>query len=219
MDGFEATRLFRILESEGRSPRAGRTPIVALTANAVTGDRERCLAAGMDDYIAKPIDPVRMLETIRRHLPSGRVAQQRAPSVSASLHNEAEIGEPVQEVSTSASLLKIDHEALLERCRGDESLADRVLRKFLDRLANDVAKIRRAFDDKDRDGVGKASHALKGSAATVGATTVAMRAAAIEHAARDASADWERDVESELKSLERKVTDAASCSLEAASSP
>jgi HPt (histidine-containing phosphotransfer) domain-containing protein len=116
-------------------------------------------------------------------------------------------------------LLKIDHEALLARCQGDESLAGRVLRKFLGRLSNDVAKIRRAFDVKDRESVRQAAHALKGSAATVGATTVAMRAAEIEHASRNASADWESDVEAELKSLERKVTDAASFSCEAISSP
>ncbi len=76
MDGFEATGVFRRMETEGRSPRVGRTPIVALTANAISGDRERCLAAGMDDYIAKPIDPVRMLETIRRHLPSATTVQR-----------------------------------------------------------------------------------------------------------------------------------------------
>ena len=64
MDGFEATR--RLREIEGREGRA-RVPVIAVTANALKGDRERCLEAGMDDYVAKPIDVERLEEAIRRH--------------------------------------------------------------------------------------------------------------------------------------------------------
>ncbi|MEZ4647717.1 MAG: ATP-binding protein [Candidatus Eisenbacteria bacterium] len=65
LDGYEATRRIRALEAEGALASRGRLPIVAITANAMKGDRERSLAAGMDDYIAKPFDPERVLRTIR----------------------------------------------------------------------------------------------------------------------------------------------------------
>ena len=65
LDGWQATRRWRALEQAGTSP---RLPIVALTANVVQGDRERCLAAGMDGYLPKPIDPTRLAEVLQRHL-------------------------------------------------------------------------------------------------------------------------------------------------------
>ena len=69
MDGFDATRQIREIESTGRVlARSGRLPIVALTANAIKGDRDRCLAAGMDEYLTKPLDPHRLIETIQRCL-------------------------------------------------------------------------------------------------------------------------------------------------------
>jgi len=68
LDGFDATREIRLLERAGHIHRAGhrRLPIVALTANGMTGDRERCLEAGMDAYTSKPIDPALLLSTINR---------------------------------------------------------------------------------------------------------------------------------------------------------
>ena len=78
MDGFEATASIRQMEAQGRLLNAKRLPVIALTANAVRGDRERCLAAGMDEYVTKPIDPETLLNAIAaqrfappHHLPQG----------------------------------------------------------------------------------------------------------------------------------------------------
>ena len=65
MDGYEATRMIRTMENSGR-----RTPVIALTANAMKGDRDRCLASGMDDYLAKPVDRKHLEQTIRRWAPA-----------------------------------------------------------------------------------------------------------------------------------------------------
>jgi len=62
MNGFEATRLIRAFEAETNTP---RVPVIGMTAHALAGDRERCLAAGMDDYIAKPFNPTQLEEVVR----------------------------------------------------------------------------------------------------------------------------------------------------------
>ncbi len=67
MDGFEATRRLREMEAEQGTP---RLPIIAVTANAIKGDRERCIAAGMDDYVSKPINTAKLAEAIRKHAPA-----------------------------------------------------------------------------------------------------------------------------------------------------
>ncbi len=72
LDGWQATRRYRAVESPGR-----RLPIIAVTANAVRGDRERCLQAGMDDYIAKPVEIEALLDTVRRHLGNGSIDPER----------------------------------------------------------------------------------------------------------------------------------------------
>ncbi|MCA9758089.1 MAG: response regulator, partial [Candidatus Eisenbacteria bacterium] len=75
LDGFEATRQIRELEAAGALASSGRLPIVAVTANAMKGDRERCLAVGMDDFIAKPFDPERVLRVIREWLERGNAGR------------------------------------------------------------------------------------------------------------------------------------------------
>jgi CheY-like chemotaxis protein len=67
MDGFEATRQYRRRETAGE-PRGRPLPIIALTASATSGDRQRCLDAGMTDYLSKPIEPLKLVDLIERHL-------------------------------------------------------------------------------------------------------------------------------------------------------
>ena len=68
MDGFAATRQYRSQESLRDPAPSRRLPIIALTANAMAGDRERCLEAGMSDYLTKPIDPLKLIDLVQRHL-------------------------------------------------------------------------------------------------------------------------------------------------------
>ena len=210
MDGFEATTRLRMMETEGTSARPGRTPVIALTANAVTGDRERCLDAGMDDYIPKPIDPVSMLATIAKYVAgaphSGSEQISRPPAIGCDKNGDAisdaatgsERDVPLvsppgtdEELHTLVSELQVDsagpvesppvdYEALLNRCLGDNALADRVLTKFARRLSEDVRKIRKAFESGDRESLRQQAHSVKGAAANVAADPLAGLAAAIE---------------------------------------
>ena len=85
VDGFEATRTIRAREASSGAP---RRPIVAMTANAMSGDRELCLAAGMDDYIAKPFNPQDLLKTIERWVGEPLDGQPQAPSSERSIEAE-----------------------------------------------------------------------------------------------------------------------------------
>jgi Amt family ammonium transporter len=160
MDGFEAASRIRRREADllTTEPAARRTPIVALTANAVKGDRERCLAAGMDAYLSKPVDATALLETIE-----SLIAQY--DQCNADLNNE----DPA-----------VDFAQLVDRCVGNLDVARRVLARFSASAARQGEAIEAAAESNDSDAVGRAAHFLKGMAANVGATTVARLAGEIE---------------------------------------
>ncbi|MBE7941552.1 MULTISPECIES: ATP-binding protein [Ramlibacter] len=165
MDGLQATRLLR----------AGgwRGPIIALTASATSGDRERCLEAGMDDYIAKPIEPSVLAEKVNRWL--AREGAQ-APADAGSRLPEA-----------------FDVQAVQERFLGDASLFGRARAIFLRDAQGRIAELAAALQAGDASGARRMAHGLKGSSATLGAQQLAAQCARIEHAADPlaiAVADW-----------------------------
>jgi two-component system, sensor histidine kinase and response regulator len=146
MDGLEATQAIRAEESK-----TGRhQPIVAMTAHAMKGDRERCLAAGMDDYISKPIQK----SELQRILNSIVAAAGPGPQESEA--------EPSEEAV-------FDREAALERVSGDEDFLGEVLGLFLSDSPGRVDEIRSAIADRDAQALHRAAHALKGSAGCLAA--------------------------------------------------
>jgi PAS domain S-box-containing protein len=163
MDGFEATDRIRKIESV----LGHRTPIVAMTANAMSGDRERCLEAGMDDYMAKPLQARELLDRILAHV-------------------RVEIQNPEM---TTKSLL--DREALDRAVSGKVALKRKVLGKYLDASRLQLSRIRDAAASGDYEGLSAAAHNLKGSSLTIGSPTVAEWCARIERTAREGSTDSE----------------------------
>ena len=144
MDGFEATQEIRRLEDEGMlaSKASGRLPIIALTANAVKGDRERCLTAGMDEYLTKPLDPKQLLATIHRLL-KGQSNSQKAAATDAHHGDDvttndhltpAEPAAPGQADSPSGGPFEINE--LLDRCLGNIEIIHRLLDKFVSSRSN-----------------------------------------------------------------------------------
>jgi CheY-like chemotaxis protein len=149
MGGFEATHIIRERERGGHS----RMAIIAMTAHAMAGDEERCLAAGMDGYLAKPIDPQRLFQMVEADvMPSGETSP-------------------------------IDEPDLLKRLCGNQALKARVLRVFAEDCPSRLAEIGAAIADGDAERVRRAAHALRGSSGNVAAKGLADAAHALELAA------------------------------------
>jgi TMAO reductase system sensor TorS len=170
MDGFDATREIRRRERDSANK---RVPIIALTANAMRGDRERCLAAGMDDFVSKPFRLDELRRTLERWL-----SEPSPPRLEPAI---AEPGAP------DASP-ELDERALAElsalRRPGGGDLIGKVVRLFREGTPDLLRNIEDAAARRDGDSLGAAAHSLKSSAACVGALRLAESCERLEHLAR-----------------------------------
>ncbi|MEA2223631.1 MAG: hypothetical protein QOH83_2007 [Solirubrobacteraceae bacterium] len=157
LDGYEATAEIRRREGSGR-----HTPIVAMTANTMRGDRERCLAAGMDDYLAKPLEPALVDEMLRRMLHSSDESPDSDGGSAA-----AGAGEPDQEPPV------LDAGPLAEICGGDDDARQKLVAMFVAQAANAVTVLGDALQTNDLQAARLSAHALTGSSATLGARRLA----------------------------------------------
>jgi signal transduction histidine kinase/DNA-binding response OmpR family regulator/HPt (histidine-containing phosphotransfer) domain-containing protein len=177
MDGYEATRRIRQWEQQeapdGR--RGRRLPIVALTAHAMKGDRARCLEAGMDDYLTKPLEPEELAKALARWLPQP-VAVAAAPPADASPPECSAAGGPPA---------GIDFPSLLRRYMGKQDLARRLIGKFLAQASTDVQELQTAIHEPDAARLRLVAHRLKGSAANVSAEAVRETASRLEVLGRE----------------------------------
>jgi len=190
MDGFEATRAIRNAEAAGtlKHRSSKRLPIVALTANAIKGDREACLEAGMDDYLGKPLNATVMVQTIERTLE--RMAF--ASSGSSKLPAAQELKDAREESDgTNISLetqIKLppplDYQSALNNCEGDQAFLQEIIGDFRSQATNDFARMAHAFSTHDADGIGRAAHSLKGTAAYLRAEPLRAHAEELEHLAK-----------------------------------
>ncbi|MGA2230302.1 MAG: ATP-binding protein [Tepidisphaeraceae bacterium] len=162
MDGFEATR--RIRRREAAEVNRRHMPIIALTAEAIEGDRERCLAAGMDGYVSKPIDAGELFATV-----SSLISAAPAPSSA----------EPVKPPLTDEPL---NLDLLLKRCVGDGEFAVETLERFARRAAEDADLLCQAVASRDAVETARLAHNLKSVASHVEAVDLRKIAFEIEQA-------------------------------------
>ncbi|MBK9091063.1 MAG: response regulator [Holophagales bacterium] len=166
MDGFEATRAIR--SGTTRLPKPG-IPIIAMTAHAMKGDRERCLAEGMDDYVSKPIVPAELLAALEKWLPN-----EEGPTLLP----------PAAERATSAAeaLPVFDRAGFENRLMGDAELIVEITRGFLEDVPLKLAALGEAVRRGDPAEAGRLAHALRGACANVGAVAMSAVAGEVEAA-------------------------------------
>jgi PAS domain S-box-containing protein len=207
MDGFEALRRFRDPNGGRRWAAARTTPVIALTANALAGDEDRCRAAGFDDYLAKPFRQQQLAALLARHTTEPRPepiaethsepirvrASAAAMGASSDSPDAAAVPSPDGEgdvLDTSA----IERIRDMER-RGAARLLERLIATYLTTAAKLVADVERALERDDAPALRQAVHTLKSSSANLGATRLARHCAALESLARagrvlTARQDW-----------------------------
>lgn len=175
VDGLTATGMIREREKEA----GGHLPIIAMTAHAMTGDRERCLAAGMDGYLTKPINPQELWQALEGLLPPALKAE--APS----------LADP-----PAASTPPQNHQGLLERFDGDLSLVRQLVGLFLEEYPASLRELERALEAKDLEALAAAAHALKGSVGYFDSPAASAAALRLERVSRG------RDLAAAARALE-----------------
>jgi signal transduction histidine kinase/CheY-like chemotaxis protein/HPt (histidine-containing phosphotransfer) domain-containing protein len=187
LDGYSATRRLREQEQRDTIP---RLPVIAMTAHAMAGDRERCLEAGMDDYLTKPLDRLLLSETLARWLGAGGTAATgvQAAAVPPHVGLTTAVATAPQRASTAAVMVAapmLDEATLadLEEIMGEEVRG--LVQAYLHDGDARLLALRVAADRKDAVEVGKLAHSLKSASANVGAKILSAEAKAVEQDARN----------------------------------
>jgi CheY-like chemotaxis protein len=204
MDGFAATTEIR--RHEQQRGRSRSLPIIAITANALQGDRESCLAAGMDDYLSKPFTQQALGQTIGRWITLPRVApgpqegpaEALAPALAPSPPDEPEtsaaaavaVAAPAAAAAVPPLQEPLINRQALENIRAlsannGDALLERVLQAYLEDTPTHLRTIKSAIDSGSTVQIRKAAHSLKSSSANVGADALAQRCREMEQLGRN----------------------------------
>ena len=184
LDGYTATREWRDREVLLQSP--ARLPIVAMTANAMAGDRQRCLDAGMDDYLSKPVSREQLENCLQRWLPGRASFAQRAVKPLVGKTPEAPLAAVALPTrpATPTVFPVLDHSMLdeLQEIAGDETV--RIIGLFLEDAPRLIGRLETASTVPDLEAMRDAAHTLKSSSANVGAMALSTAAKRVELGAR-----------------------------------
>ncbi|MCX7619938.1 MAG: PAS domain S-box protein [Acidimicrobiales bacterium] len=180
LDGLETTRRIRRWEEEHNAP---RTPIIAMTASAMPGDRTRCLEAGMDDFLVKPVSLAALGKVLAEWVPTARTVV--APSNPVGVDSEV-IDGLVDEL-------------------GDPMLVANVVRRFVLELDDRVRELRRSFEDRDFSLLARTAHTLKSTAATLGLAMLSGLCAELERESAGAPFEVAPELISRIEAMAEPV--------------
>lgn len=200
MDGFEATKIIRNPHSQVLNH---NVPVIATTAHAMDGDSKKCLAAGMSDYISKPIDPAVLFHVVDKWLklksdpPKGDLSTDSVP-----------VDRSSSEESPSVSSV-FNHDAFLKRMMADEGFAREVAAGFVEELPALVNELKQRVALGDLEPIWKQAHRIKGSAANVGGETLRDICFEIERAAKAGdlarATQWIPDLDAQAARLSKAL--------------
>ncbi len=206
LDGFEATRRIREIEGmssglsdDGRAAKAP-VPIIAVTAHALPEMRQKCLDAGMSDFLVKPFDELQLSEALRRWLPVAEEGRVRAGDMGDDAPSDGDTGLPDDPIDLAA----VDQIRQMER-RGRVGLFRGIVEKFAASAPTMAAEVRAKCVARDAEALWRAAHALKSSASALGGRALAARCSEIEAAARATGA---ASVDALLDGLDEDVAEA-----------
>jgi HPt (histidine-containing phosphotransfer) domain-containing protein len=202
VDGLAATVIIRQRERASGT----RVPIIAMTAHAMSGDRERCLDAGMDDYLSKPVRPADLVAAVERitagrlHRDGGTGTRERAGQVAAG----------AQAVPADDVVFDADH--AIARLGGDRKLLRELITIFRADAPSLIVAVRKAAAKGDAEALRRAAHTLKGALGTLDAMRAHRAAARLEDAARNGDLEAARlllgELETELSDLHKAIAPA-----------
>ena len=189
LDGLDATRAIR--QFENRRAGGDHVPIVAMTAHAMKGDRELCLDAGMDDYVSKPIDAVRLFEVIAKAV--GQECDSTVP-------------ESAKSANSDQTNDLVDWDLARKTVQDDEQLLAEILQAFLDELPDLMVRIRAAIESQDEEALRRGAHTLKSSFSHFGIAEGQQRSQELESLGRNAEFGLAKSRFVELDDFTTRVT-------------
>ena len=178
MDGLEATRQIRTPHSAVRNH---QVPVIAMTAHALHGDRERCLAAGMNDYLSKPVSPQALAEALGKWLPQEAEIRGAAPQPKP------------QAMGCKPQHPIFDRAGMMARLMDDEELARTVMAGFLGDIPRQMAALKGCLEAGDAAGVERQAHSIRGAAANVGGEALSLAVLEVEKDGKDGDLAAARD--------------------------
>ena len=181
MNGFEATKEIRHMEGEKKY-----IPIVAMTAHAMKGDKERCLKAGMNDYVAKPIEPQELFDAIEKWT---KIHSREKVNTKKDYFVDEKSGKDIP----------IDFETAIDRFCGDRDLFEKMLEEFIDYVPKQLRTLDKAVKKGDAETVDREAHSLKGLAAQLGVTGLADLSLNLELLGQKGNMDGANDELDKLK--------------------
>ncbi len=187
MDGYETTGIIR--ERESDEGKHNHIPVIAMTANALKGDRDKCLKAGMDDYITKPVNPRDLAKMIERFIKAGASSE---PDEKRVIKSDTEVHAPhhkvIGEIKTAeaseAEKNIYDKEGFYARLMGDKELAADIIEGYLHDIPVQLSALSEAIAGGNNDAVRRTGHTIKGASSNVGALRVTSIAFELEKAAK-----------------------------------